>query len=62
MLLRNKRTGFEYAWHAALANDPEFEEFAKPVKVVAQKRDDTPVVVIKKRKGVARDHVQSVNK
>lgn len=48
MLLRNKRTGFVYAFSKALENDPEFELFEEPEqKVVPQKQE---VVVIRKKR------------
>lgn len=47
MLLRNKRTGFVYAFSKVLANDPEFEIYELPAKEVPQKQET--VVIRKKR-------------
>lgn len=47
MLLRNKRTGFVYAFSKALENDPEFEVVELPVKEVPQKQE---TVVVRKRR------------
>lgn len=60
MLLRNKRTGFVYAFSKALENDPEFELFEEPEqKVVPQKQE---VVVIRKRRTKSNDNpVQQAN-
>jgi hypothetical protein len=48
MLLRNKRTGFVYAYSQALVNDPEFEIYTEEAPVVSPKQKE--VVVVRKPK------------
>lgn len=53
MHLRNRRTGFEYAYNSALANDPEFEVVQlEPQEASVEANDSVApqeVVVVKKR-------------
>lgn len=57
MLLRNKRTGFIYAYAKALASDPEFELYEEPKKEPVAE----PPRISLKRKRVIKDanNVQS---
>lgn len=56
MLLRNKRTGFEYVYSPALANDPEFEVIEEQPPVVRQ--EQIVKAVIRKRVKKDADNLQ----